>query len=104
MKNEDVALDGNKNINNALDSLYSRKQAPWTAFAFILLLYALATFLLFKIGRNDGIFNVFGNPIPYSIFTGVFSSVANLCIIFLVVFFRKPGYITAVVILLTQFP
>lgn len=104
MKNEDVALDGNKNINNALDSLYSRKQAPWTAFAFILLLYALATFLLFKIGRNDGIFNVFGNPIPYSIFTGVFSSVANLCIIFLVVFFRKPGYITAVAILLTQFP
>lgn len=47
---------------------------------------------------------IFGMAMPFSILTGVFSSFSNIVLIFLVVLFRKKGYITSIILLLLQFP
>ena len=47
---------------------------------------------------------VFGNPIPPNFFTGVFSAISNICIVFLAVFFGKAGYITSLVVLVLNTP
>ena len=55
--------------------------------------------------RSDGVLMIKGNAIPVSAFTGVFSAIGNLCIIFIVVFYKKFGFVTSMIILvLIQFP
>ncbi|MBQ1593967.1 MAG: EAL domain-containing protein [Treponema sp.] len=104
MKKDDFASESKNNIDKTLERLYNMGQPPKFVFAVIILLYVLANFIVISFSGKVGAVNILGNAIPYFIFTGVFSSVANMCIIFLVVFFKKIGYVTAVVILLSQFP
>ena len=87
-----------------MSGLYYNKQAPSWTFAFFILLYFLTTFFTIKTTRSQAVIFILGSPIPIAIFTGVFSSLANIWIIFLVVFCRKRGFITAMLILLCQFP
>ncbi|MBO4637834.1 MAG: HD domain-containing protein [Clostridiales bacterium] len=54
--------------------------------------------------RVGGTIVIGDNSVPLTSFTGVFSNVSNLCIIFLVVFFKKPGFITSLVITCLQMP
>ncbi|MCR4939589.1 MAG: EAL domain-containing protein [Treponemataceae bacterium] len=81
-----------------------RKQAPKWAFVLIILLYALTLLLVIGVARKSGSLSLFGRDISVQVFSGVFASLGNICIIFLVVFFRKIGFITSFVILLLQFP
>ncbi|MBR4781595.1 MAG: HD-GYP domain-containing protein [Lachnospiraceae bacterium] len=71
----------------------------------LLVLYLVVTVLLHKtIGVNDKFISIFGGKLPYSGFTGVLSSLANIFIIFMVVFYDKKGLITALILLLVQLP
>ena len=54
--------------------------------------------------RSEIVFSLFGNPVPFSAFTGVFSLTGNIAILFLVLFYRKLGFITAIIVLFAQFP
>ncbi len=56
------------------------------------------------IARTQGTFPFFGVDMPISSLTGVVSSIANLCVILMVVFHRKLGFVTAIVIQAVQFP
>ena len=49
-------------------------------------------------------FTIFGVPTPVTAITGIFSGLANICLILLVFFFGKVGFITSLAILLVQFP
>ena len=51
-----------------------------------------------KVATTEGVVVLFARSIPYSSFAGVFSSISNLCIVFLVLLFRKWGYITSMLI------
>ncbi len=99
-----AASGSGKKMDKALRNLSLSKEPPKWAFALILLLYLAATLSVTAVSRNPGVVMLGGNAIPITIFTGVFSALSNICIIFLVIFFKGPGFLTAMAILILQFP
>ena len=75
-----------------------------SVFLLLLTLYAVTSAMVTIVARTPGYFSIFGAKINYSTLTGVLTSLANTFIIFLVVFFRKPGFYTTLTILMIQFP
>ncbi|HAO30995.1 MAG TPA: GGDEF-domain containing protein [Treponema sp.] len=75
-----------------------------SVFLLLLTLYAVTSAMVTIVARTPGSFSIFGAKINYSTLTGVLTSLANTFIIFLVVFFRKPGFYTTLTILMIQFP
>lgn len=73
-------------------------------FVFLLLIYFISSFMLIMASRSNDNVVIFGQSIRFTAFTGVFSATANICIIFIVVFFGKIGFITALSFLIIQFP
>ena len=75
-----------------------------SVFLLLLTLYAVTSAMVTIVARTPGSFSIFGATINYSTLTGILTSLANTFIIFLVVFFRKPGFYTTLAILMIQFP
>ena len=101
MKNNDK-----KTIQNTLDGLSFNKKHSKIVFIVLLLLYVfdfVATRML-SVGGERPPLMLAGQPIPAGAFTGVFSNLANICIIVLVVFFGKIGFYTSLGLLLLHFP
>ena len=94
----------NKNIDRTLNRLYHRAEPPKWMFVVIVVFYFITNFFTAKIAGKTDVLFLLGNPVPYAIFTGVFSALGNICIIFLVVFYGKVGFVTAHIILVLQFP
>ena len=98
-------LRSGKQIDRTLRDLSLRKESPKSGYVLLVLLYAIAMAGTVFASRNGGRFiQLFENQIPFSAFAGVFSSLANICIICLVVLYRKTGFLTALFLLFTQFP
>ena len=93
----------NDNKNSKKNSLNS-KESDIFFFVVIILLHIISTVIVILTSHSKGNVNMFGGSIPVQSFTGVFSLLANTCLIFLVIFYKKPGFITAMVFLLLQFP
>ena len=84
-------------------SLLNKRPTTWVGFVLLLLLYAGAHFMTLRLSHGQGgMIELFGIPTPVSAFVGVFSSLANFCLILLVVIYEKPGFLTSLVILLLQ--
>ena len=92
------------NIDKTLENLSLKKEAPKSAFILILLIYSIVTFLTMKASTTQGSIVFAGQVVRYSTFAGVFSMLGNICIICLVMLFRRVGYITSLIILVVQFP
>lgn len=73
-------------------------------FVILLLLYFFATFLVTRVSRVPDVIMLMGIPTPYWRLTGVFNSLANICLICIVFFYRKPGFITSISFLGLQLP
>lgn len=54
--------------------------------------------------RSGLIIYIAGKELPVSSFAGVLSALGNICLVFLVLFYKKRGFITSVVLLTVQFP
>ncbi len=70
----------------------------------LLALYLVDSYFVSMFASMRGDVSIFGMSIPSVSLTGVLSSLSNLLLIFMVVFFKKMGYITALVMLLIQLP
>ncbi len=70
----------------------------------ILLLYLPTTFYVSIASRSQNTLMIMGMPIAISLFAGVLSSFNNMCLIIMVVFCGKLGFITALILLLMQLP
>lgn len=92
------------NMEETLERLTTHMRPPKSGYVLIILLYLVMTMLLANNARTDGVMMILGNPVPTSSLMGVFSAIGNICIIFLVVFYRRTGYITSVCLLLLHFP
>ena len=90
--------------NESKDLISKRFEVPKSAYILILLLYIAATITLRNVAGSQSGITILGTPAPLSAFAGVFSSLSNICVIFLVVFFGKLGFITAILLLAAQFP
>ena len=88
---------------NFTDSRINKKLS-WVFFVLLLMLYIISTVLVSVTSRSGGSLTIFGHHVPYHTITGALSSTANLCTVFLVVFFGIPGFITSLTMVLAQFP
>ena len=104
MQKDSVHSEIGKSIDNTLEKLYRKKEAPKWGFIVIVLGFFLCSIFTTKLARSQEVINLFGNKVPLAIFTGVLSALTNMCIVSLVVFYRRIGYFTAVGLLVTQFP
>jgi len=73
-------------------------------FILLLLLY-LASAVLISLTAGSQKVMMFGdNPVKVYTIAGIFSSVSNLCIVLMVIFCGKPGFISSVIVLVLQIP
>jgi len=87
-----------------MDKSSRRKDIPKSLYVLLLLIYAVATFYTLTATRSQEAVILFGQPVSRAAFTGAFSSLANICVIFMVVFFNRLGFFTSLVLLAIQFP
>lgn len=94
----------NSNIDKTLKNLSLNKEAPKSAFILLVLLYAIASFLTTRTSVMQGSIEIGGQMIRYNSFAGVFSMLGYICIICLVMLFRRVGYIVSMAAIILQFP
>ena len=85
-------------------SLRRRKVLEISCFALLVVFYIVAAIITPRVSRSEEMIVIGQSRLPVSAFAGVLSSLSNIIIICLVVFFRKPGFIVALCMLLAQFP
>lgn len=91
-------------IDTTVRNLSLKKEAPKSAFVLLVLLYVIAYILITRTANSHDTVILLGIPFEASSFTGVFSSLSNICIICLVMLFKRPGYILSLVLIVSQFP
>ena len=67
-------------------------------FSFLIVFYLAAYISVTVISRMGGNIALFGGEVSITAFTGVLSSFANICLIFMVVYYKRTGIITAVIL------
>ena len=72
--------------------------------ASLLILYIAAALITYRVSRSGEILLIGQYRLPVSILSGILSASANICIICLVVFFGKRGFIIALYALAIQVP
>ena len=103
MKTDSLGFIGN-GVDKTLNRISLRKRPPKWLYFVILVFYGSTTFFITRAAQSSTVFSLLGHPVPFSAFTGVFSLLGNMSIIFLVIFFRKTGFITSLIVLFGQFP
>ncbi|MBR5421880.1 MAG: HD-GYP domain-containing protein [Lachnospiraceae bacterium] len=81
-----------------------KKKVNIPLYIFLLLLYIGTTGLTSWAANSGAQLTLGGRSVPMQSLTGVFSSMTNIMVFLMVVFFDRLGYITALSLLLTQFP
>ena len=94
----------NNGVDKTLRKLSLKREAPKSAFILLLLLYGIASFLTTATSRTPGEGVFFGIPVAFTSLTGVFSMLGNICVICLVLLFRKLGYFTALALVIFSVP
>ena len=92
------------NTEKTMKTLAVTNSAPWSGFVILLLLYVVTTVIVQITTRSEGALMLMGQAIPLRSFTGAISSMANICLIMIVMFYGDIGFITSLIILLAQFP
>ncbi|MCR4719806.1 MAG: EAL domain-containing protein [Firmicutes bacterium] len=87
-----------------ISNFYIDRKPPGVLFVVLLLVYILAAVFVNITAQLESNLVFFGQAVQLSFLTGAISSVANLCAIFLVIFYSKHGFIASIIILLAQFP
>ena len=91
-------------LEQTLNSLEVRRQAPRSVFILLLLLYFAAAITVAITAGSHKEIMIMSTPVSVYTFAGVFSSLANLCIIFMVIFCGKAGFIISAVVLGLHIP
>ena len=81
-----------------------RKATEYIGFAVLLAIYAAVSVLLPRASTSGGMIVIGSARLPVTAFTGVLSALGNMCIICLVVYYGRTGFIAAMCALLSQFP
>ena len=91
-------------IDKTLEKLSVGNNTPKIFFVLLLIIQLTATVLTSRVAGSKTIINFLGIQIALTAFTGVFSSLTNILIIFMTYLFWKAGYFTSLVLLLIQLP
>ncbi len=91
-------------LNRTMVNFRERKTSSKVTFVVLILLYIGFSVYMPFVGSSQKVFDVFGKKMPFSSCTGVLSSLLSISLIFMVVFYGKLGYWTALTLSLLQFP
>lgn len=69
-----------------------------------ILLYIAASVIVAAAANSKNVIMIRNIELPVSAFAGVLSTLANLCVISMVVLYKKRGYITSLILLMGQMP
>lgn len=104
MSEDNKKIGKRRNTGEILKGISASKQIPKSLYFLLLVLFFLSNIYTIRNTGREGVLMFFGNSIPYSVFTGVYSSFSSVCLFLLVVLFRKLGFFTSVFLLFSQFP
>lgn len=94
-----------KKNNPLLPRAFATKEGlPKATIVFFILMYLAVSFLVIHISRSTKMILVGDVQLPVSAFTGVFSTISNMCAVLMVVLYKKLGSVTAVIMLVLQIP
>ncbi|MCR5618743.1 MAG: bifunctional diguanylate cyclase/phosphodiesterase [Lachnospiraceae bacterium] len=94
-----------KTIQGTLDRLYSlKKSAPRFLFWVLLVMYFLCNLVISVASSSGAVIMIGERPLPLYTFAGVFSSISNVCIIIVAVYYGKQGFVAALTVLFVQLP
>lgn len=93
-----------QNIDGALKQISAHRQLPKSVFVLLLVLYLLTNFVVTRVSHDMTVILLFGTRFPVTALAGIFSSLGNICIVFMVLFFGKMGFVVALSVLALQFP
>ena len=102
MKNESSSSK-KSHIRKIIDNISANKIASNAFFIFLLIFYLFSAFATNYVSKSTEMINLLGRNLPFSSFAGVISSIANMTLICLVVFYRKKGFYTCVIIYCIHF-
>ena len=91
-------------LEKTLESLEVRRQAPTGVFVLLLLMYLGAAMTVSLTAGSQQEIMIGSIPLSVYTFAGIFSSISNLCIIFMVIFCGKPGFIASIIVLALHIP
>ena len=94
-----------RTIEETLDRLYQRnKGLPKVIFWALIFVYILDVIMISITAGSTAEVSLGSYSLPVYTFAGVLSSLSNICIILLAIYFDKKGFVTALILLLAEFP
>ncbi|MBP5579357.1 MAG: bifunctional diguanylate cyclase/phosphodiesterase [Ruminococcus sp.] len=95
----------NKNIlEKTIDSISEKENYSIVGYFIMLALYIAATIIIKLTSGSRATIEIGGSTVAISSFAGVFSALANIFIVLIVIYYRKLGYYTAIAALILQLP
>ena len=105
MNRSEDKIQDNMVLEHTLDRLYAGKnEVPAWRFAVLVAVYLIATGIVSVSAASGVSFALFGHSVPFYTFAGVFTSLANICILILTMYFGKKGFAASLTFLLVQIP
>ena len=104
MRENDNGISAGRSSKRILQRLADLKRPRLIWFILLLLVYSATMVAVMKTSGSEGVIMICAHPVPLRSLTGAFSSISNLCIIFLVVFFKLPGMVISLILISLQFP
>ena len=92
------------NVQNTLERLSRGWTAPKSVFVGLLISYVAVSLIISMAAGSHKMMNIAGSDVNLYAFAGIFSALSNILVIFMVVYFKKTGFITALILILLQFP
>lgn len=104
MKKTSESVKETRILEQTLNSLEVRRQAPRSVFILLLVLYFAAALTVSLTAGSQKEIIIGSNPVAVYTFAGIFSSLSNLCIIFMVIFCGKAGFIASIIVMALHIP
>lgn len=93
-----------KVMEKTLERLSRRRKAPTSVFVILIIMYVIVNIIVATTSGSRAETTVFGARIPVSAFAGILSALSNISVIFMAFYYGKKGYLSALGLLVVQFP
>ena len=87
----------NNILQKTIESFSEDKKAPIAGYVVLVVIYIALIVATANKGSNSYI-SIAGGNIPINAFAGVLSALSNICIILMVVYYKKLGFYTALTV------
>ncbi len=102
MSKDRYSLGGDRILEKTISSLEERREAPLFVFLLLFLLYLASAFIVSSVTGSNQTLLSNEEKLSASTVAGIYASVANLCIVLMVIFCGKLGFITSICVLIIQ--